>query len=163
MLSWQFMAFDRGDLQMKFSKKSRYGLTALIDLAINSENSKVTLASIARRNNISLQFLEQIFAALRRADIVKGVKGPQGGYIIKEDLSNISLADILIAVDGTYYLEEEVAKTAGGPELIASTIQEAVVDRINEKLDEILNGIKLKELVDLYKEKGNIEQQMYYI
>ena len=68
---------------MKFSKKSRYGLTSLIDLSVHSKNGHVALNSIAERNDISPQYLEQVFAALRRAGIVKSIKGPQGGYLLK--------------------------------------------------------------------------------
>ena len=65
---------------MSFSKKTRYGLISLIDLAVNSQNGPVSLGSIAKRNGISQQFLEQIFAAFRSARLVRSVKGPQGGY-----------------------------------------------------------------------------------
>ena len=64
---------------MKFSKKSRYGLISLIDLSVHAKNGHVALNSIAERNDISPQYLEQVFAALRRAGIVKSIKGPQGG------------------------------------------------------------------------------------
>ncbi len=148
---------------MKFSKKSRYGLTALIDLGINSTDCKVALNSIAERNNISLQYLEQIFAAFRRAGIVKGVKGPQGGYVLNDLPENIYLSDILVAVDGTYHLEDEQANTPGDAEVIASTIQEVVIDRVNKVLDDLLLGITLKDLIDVYRQKGALEQQMYYI
>lgn len=63
---------------MNFSKKSRYGLRALIDLSVYSKESHVALAAIAERNSISPQYLEQVFAALRKAGIIKSVKGPQG-------------------------------------------------------------------------------------
>lgn len=71
-----------GIIKMKFSKKSRYGLTSLIDLSVHSKNGHVALNSIAERNDISPQYLEQVFAALRRAGIVKSIKGPQGGYLL---------------------------------------------------------------------------------
>ena len=61
---------------MNFSKKSRYGLRALIDLSVYSKESHVALAAIAERNSISPQYLEQVFAALRKAGIIKSVKGP---------------------------------------------------------------------------------------
>ena len=67
---------------MKLSMKSRYGLRALIDLSVNSKNEQVALGSIAERNNISPQYLEQVFASLRKAGIVKSIKGSQGGYFL---------------------------------------------------------------------------------
>ena len=69
---------------MKLSMKSRYGLRALIDLAINSKTEQVALNSIAERNKISPQYLEQVFASLRKAGIVKSIKGSQGGYFLNK-------------------------------------------------------------------------------
>lgn len=66
---------------MNLSKKSRYGITALIDLAVYARNQCVQLSSIAERNKISVKYLEQIFSGLRRAGLVKSIKGPQGGYL----------------------------------------------------------------------------------
>ena len=86
---------------MKFSKKSRYGVAALIDLAVNSKNGHVALGSIAERNEISPQYLEQVFASLRRAGIVKSVKGSQGGYLLKYPSSSITVASIIQALEGT--------------------------------------------------------------
>ena len=68
---------------MKLSKKSRYGLRALIDLAVNSRTELVSLGSIAQRNDISAQYLEHVFSALRKGHIVKSMKGSQGGYFLE--------------------------------------------------------------------------------
>ena len=89
------------------SRKSRYGLRALIDLGMNSENGRISLSSIAERNRISSQYLEQIFASLRRAGIIQSVKGSQGGYYLAKDPSEITVAEILHALDGAYHIEPE--------------------------------------------------------
>ena len=89
---------------MNLSKKSRYGLRALIDLSVNSKFSHVALAAIAERNDISQQYLDQIFSALKKAGIVRSVKGPQGGYMLAEDSGNISVSDILKALEGDYLI-----------------------------------------------------------
>ena len=78
---------------MKLSMKSRYGLRALIDLSVNSKNEQVALGGIAERNNISPQYLEQVFASLRKAGIVKSIKGSQGGYFLNnEESQNVIIA-----------------------------------------------------------------------
>ena len=77
---------------MKLSMKSRYGLRALIDLAINSKTEQVALNSIAERNKISPQYLEQVFASLRKAGIVKSIKGSQGGYFLSRPPHRCSLS-----------------------------------------------------------------------
>ena len=82
---------------MKLSKKSRYGIAALIDLAIYQKEGRVALNNIAERNKISLQYLEQVFAALRRNKIVKSIKGAQGGYLLAKDVKDITVAEIIDA------------------------------------------------------------------
>ena len=81
---------------MNLSKKSRYGLTALIDLSIHSTKGHVSLISIAERNGISPQYLEHIFASLRRAGIIKSIKGAQGGYLLGDSPSRITVASIIV-------------------------------------------------------------------
>ena len=115
---------------MKFSKKSRYGLIALVDLAVNSKYEQVALNSIADRNNISPQYLEQVFASLRRAGIVKSVKGSQGGYLLSQDADKISVAKILEALEGNYRIEDEAALGESDYPGIPETVQSLVIDRV---------------------------------
>lgn len=97
---------------MKFSKRSRYGIRALIDLAQNSDGTCMQLSEIAARNSISIKYLEQIFAALRKSGILRSVKGPQGGYSLTKAPGNLKVADIIRALDGSYLLEPE--ESSGG-------------------------------------------------
>ena len=92
---------------MKISKKCRYGLRALIDLSMHSGTEYMVLGNIAERNNISPQYLEQVFAGLRRAGIVKGVKGSQGGYRLNIPPEELTVSEILVALDGSYQIEPE--------------------------------------------------------
>ena len=147
---------------MNLSKKSRYGITALIDLALNSKEGHVSLISIAERNGISPQYLEHIFAALRRAGIIKSIKGAQGGYLLGDSSSNISVADIIEALDGTYRIEKEDT-TDGNNVGISLTIQDSIIDKINDQLDEILQNTSLADLENHYKDYIEYNQNMYYI
>ena len=148
---------------MKFSKKSRYGVTALIDLAVNSKNGHVALGSIAERNEISPQYLEQVFASLRRAGIVKSVKGSQGGYLLNHPSSNITVASIVQALEGTYYLDDEEVRGEGSAAGIAETIQADIVDKVNHGLDQILQNLTLADLEESFQERQSGGQEMYYI
>lgn len=148
---------------MKFSKKSRYGLTALIDLSVNSKTGHVALSSIAERNHISPQYLEQVFAALRRAGIVKSIKGPQGGYLLNDSPKNITVASILEALDGSYYLQDENVPEDDSSRGIAVTVQKLVVDEVNRKLDEVLVNLTLADMEKEYQEYNSFGQMMYYI
>jgi Rrf2 family iron-sulfur cluster assembly transcriptional regulator len=84
---------------VRLTTKGRYAVTAMLDLAYHSQIKPVTLTDIAARQTISLSYLEQLFARLRRAGMVKGVRGPGGGYKLCRETSEINVADIITAVD----------------------------------------------------------------
>ncbi len=84
---------------MKLSTKGRYAVMAMADLADAAETGPVTLSDIASRQSISLSYLEQLFAKLRRADIVSSVRGPGGGYKLSRSPNQIRISDIILAVD----------------------------------------------------------------
>ena len=109
---------------MNLSKKSRYGITALIDLAVYAKDQCVQLSSIAERNNISVKYLEQIFSSLRKSGLVRSVKGPQGGYLLAKRPESITVADVIHALDGSYLLEDERSVVSGTDEKGKKKIQE---------------------------------------
>lgn len=84
---------------MKLNTKGRYAVMAMADLAKHSAERPVSLADIAGRQEISLSYLEQLFARLRRADLVKSVRGPGGGYRLARGAGETHVADIILAVD----------------------------------------------------------------
>ncbi|MFI0398799.1 MAG: Fe-S cluster assembly transcription factor [Thiolinea sp.] len=84
---------------MKLSTKGRYAVTAMMDLAIHDYEGPVTLADISSCQGISLSYLEQLFAKLRKSGLVEGVRGPGGGYRLGKPASQISIADIITSVD----------------------------------------------------------------
>ena len=84
---------------MRLTTKGRYAVTAMIDLAIHQPDGPVTLKSISENQGISLSYLEQLFSMLRRSNLVKGTRGPGGGYRLARNVDLISMADIVVAVD----------------------------------------------------------------
>ncbi len=84
---------------MRLSTKGRYAVTAMIDLALHQDERLVSLAEISEVQDISLSYLEQLFSRLRKYEIVEGVRGPGGGYRLARDPDDISIADIINAVD----------------------------------------------------------------
>jgi Rrf2 family transcriptional regulator, iron-sulfur cluster assembly transcription factor len=84
---------------MRLSTKGRYAVTAMLDLALNGVKGPVTLAEISENQGISLSYLEQLFAALRSKELVRGVRGPGGGYYLGKSADDISIANIICAVD----------------------------------------------------------------
>ena len=84
---------------MKLSTKGRYAVMAMVDLATHSEGRPVSLADIAERQEISLSYLEQLFAKLRRGGLVSSVRGPGGGYLLAREAGETRVSDIILAVD----------------------------------------------------------------
>ncbi|MDD2980975.1 MAG: Rrf2 family transcriptional regulator [Hespellia sp.] len=148
---------------MKLSKKSRYGLRALVDLAVHSKSEHVALYSIAERNHISQQYLEQVFASLRRAGIVKSIKGSQGGYLLSKPSKTITAADILTALEGEYEFEPEVSAFEDDSALAMKAVQSLIIEPVNQKLNDYLTNLTLADLEKEYEENGRSAQDMYYI
>lgn len=84
---------------MRLTTKGRYAVTAMLDLAINADTAPISLGDIARRQDISLAYLEQLFARLRRAGLVNSVRGPGGGYLLAQAPGTICVSSIVDAVD----------------------------------------------------------------
>ncbi|ANC91882.1 Rrf2 family transcriptional regulator [Azospirillum humicireducens] len=84
---------------MRLSTKGRYAVMAMVDLAATSQGSPVALADIAERQEISLSYLEQLFAKLRKGGLVKSVRGPGGGYLLAHPADATRVSDIILAVD----------------------------------------------------------------
>ena len=146
---------------MKLSTKGRYGLRALIDLALYSENETVSIQSIARRQNISDSYLEQLMRKLRSAGLIVSVRGAQGGYKLARPANEISVGDFLRALEGR--LE---AGTCGGEDKSCQgadlCVTKFVWERINSSIRDTVDSIKLSQLVEesrLMREKGQIQVQ----
>ena len=148
---------------MKLSKKSRYGLTALVDLSIHSKNERVALNSIAERNNISPQYLEQVFASLRRAGILKSMKGSQGGYLLNDSPDKITVSEVIEALEVTYNIADEDTPEESASRGISDAIQSLIIDPVNGRLDDILKNITLADLQKVYLDNHSYSQDMYYI
>ncbi|WP_041186006.1 Rrf2 family transcriptional regulator [Candidatus Kinetoplastidibacterium galati] len=84
---------------MRLTTKGRFAVTAMLDLALNQVAGRVSIVSISKRNNISLYYLEQLFIKLRKCSLVRGMRGPSGGYYLAKLPDKITLADIISAVD----------------------------------------------------------------
>ena len=134
---------------MKLSTKGRYGLRALIDLALYSENEAASIASISARQQISESYLEQLIAKLRKAGLVVSVRGAGGGYRLAKPASEISVGDILRALEGSLDavhcpgLEEE-----GSCEGSEFCVTKYVWQRINESIIRTVDEIRLDQLIE---------------
>ena len=135
----------------------------MIDLSQDSECCCVQLSDIADRNGISVKYLEQIFTALRKAGILRSIKGPQGGYLLAKKPEDIKIADIVITLDGSYLLEAEESQDGEKGEAEALAVQTEIIEPINEQIDHFLNTLTLKKLAVCSEKYKEASQDMYYI
>ena len=143
---------------MKISTKGRYGLRALIDLAINMESENVSIKAISERQSISERYLEQIFSLLRKAGIILGRKGAQGGYILGKEPKDLLIIDILKVLEGDSIFIDISEKEENDLEVF---INKNLWKDINSIIKDYFTSITLEDLVDNYKKsKDNI---IYYI
>jgi len=148
---------------MKISTKGRYGLRAMIELAISSTTGHVSLCSIAESQNISINYLEQVFSTLRKAGLVKSVKGAQGGYILAESPSKITIGRILRVLEGDLSMVEELTPGIGKDFSLQQCIKVNVWDKMTESLNQIVDSITLEDMVNDYKNMKDAASQMFYI
>ena len=146
---------------MRLTTKGRFAVTAMIDLAMRQHSGPVTLACISQRQEISLSYLEQLFGKLRRHEIVESVRGPGGGYNLARRPEDITVADIIIAVD-----EPLDATQCGGKQNCHSDgeshgtrcMTHDLWATLNAKMVDYLDSVSLKDLLDPQKNKP-VEQK----
>jgi Rrf2 family iron-sulfur cluster assembly transcriptional regulator len=134
---------------VRLTTKGRYAVTAMLDLAFHSQKIPVTLTEVATRQTISLSYLEQLFARLRRAGMVKGVRGPGGGYKLAGKASDINIAAIIAAVD------EQIDATKCGGEANCQKQQACLTHDLwmglSEQIRDYLKGITLADLLEKHE------------
>lgn len=136
---------------MRLTTKGRFAVTAMIDLALQHGSGPVTLAEISGRRKISLSYLEQLFGKLRRHHLVESVRGPGGGYHLARDMGEVSVADIILAVD-----EPIDATQCGGKENCDDDKKCLTHDlwaALNDRIFDYLGSVSLRQLVDSQKAK----------
>ena len=149
---------------MKLSTKGRYGLKAMLDLAAHNSEGQVVLKSIAERQGISENYLEQLFAILKKANLVKSIRGSQGGYVLAAAASEISVGDILRALEGSLapvdcVAEDKPAQCSKSGRCVTKGIWEKIRDSINTVID----STTLEDLVNEYCKAPEKEDYMYFI
>jgi len=142
---------------MRLTTKGRYAVTAMLDLAFHSDTKPVTLTDIAARQTISLSYLEQLFSRLRRANMVKGIRGPGGGYTLADTADKINIADIIAAVD------EPLDATKCGGEANCQKEQACLTHDLwmglSEQIRDYLKGITLAQLLEKHHVQSVAKRQ----
>jgi len=134
---------------MKLSTKGRYGVRAMVDLASNYGGAPVSIKTISRRENLSEYYLEQLFSPLRRANVIRSIRGAQGGYVLCKPPNEITVGDIMTILEGPI----EIADCIDGVECDSSDCcaTKAVWEKIKNSIDSVMNSITLQDIMDDYK------------
>ncbi len=130
---------------MRLTSKGRYAVTAMLDVALHSQQNPVPLADISERQGISLSYLEQLFSKLRKAGLVASVRGPGGGYRLGADANTIAIGTVISAVDESVDATKCSGKgdCNGGSRCLTHTLWRDLSSRISD----FLNNITLGELM----------------
>ena len=134
---------------MKLSTKGRYGLRAIVDLAVNQQQGAVSISSIAARQSLSENYLEQLMSKLKKAGLICSVRGAQGGYVLAKEPEKISVGDILRALEGD--LTPVACVAINGVEGNCSSehtcVTKYVWQRINESIEKTVDEMMIDQLV----------------
>ena len=144
---------------MKISTKGRYGLRAYIDLARYGTEEPVSICSIAQRQHLSERYLEQLMAKLKKAGLVKSVRGAGGGYVPARDVSTVSVGDVLRALEGDMELVSCAAFHADEEcDMKDQCVTKDVWKKINESIIHTIDEITIDELVKRSKIEGGTKR-----
>ena len=132
---------------MKLSTKTRYGTRAIIDIAQNSENGSTMLKDIATRQSLSPKYLDHILSAMRRAGLIRNIRGKGGGYILSKMPANITVKDILEAVDGSFEPVECLSNTDLCDKVPSCGTRDVWL-RMKEAVDGVLEEATLQSLLE---------------
>jgi len=140
---------------MKLSTKGRYGVKAMFELALHYGEEPVSIKSIAEKQNISEYYLEQLFSSLRKAKLIKSIRGAQGGYVLAKPPAEITAGDILDVLEGPI----EISECIGDDEINCSRAGYCATRllwiKISDSVNQVVNSITLQDMLgDYYEMRG---------
>ena len=144
---------------MKLSTRTRYAVRAMIELAQNEANRPLQLKIIAKRQDISIKYLEQLMAVLRSAGFIRSVRGSKGGYTLARAASQIRLSDILHCLEGpvtTVECVEDADRCVRAAECAARQVW----IKVQRAIDDVLQSITLQDVVDMAREGKQVDYQI---
>ncbi|MBP3915297.1 Rrf2 family transcriptional regulator [Clostridium sp.] len=140
---------------MKLSTKGRYGVKAMVELAIHYGDSPLSIKTISQRQGISEYYLEQLFSPLRKGKLINSIRGAQGGYILGREPKDIKVSDIMYVLEGPIEIADCIEGVACNN--IDCCATRLLWTKIKNSIDEVMEGITLQDIVDDYnkiKEKN---------
>lgn len=135
---------------MNISTKGRYGLRAMVDIAVHSLGEYIPLKVIAERQDISENYLEQVFSVLKKANLVKSARGSQGGYTLSKEASNITVGEVLRILEGDLNITGDDDGALGLDKTIKVCINTMVWQKVNVQINNVMDSVTLQDLVEKY-------------
>lgn len=142
---------------MKLSTKGRYGVKAMVDLAIHFGDTPVSIKSIAERQNLSEFYLEQLFAPLRKAGLIKSIRGAQGGYVLNKLPSEITAADIIDVLEGPIEISTCIDKAECDNVDVCPT--RLLWEKIKYSIDDVIKSVTLQDMADDYNNMNSLKKR----
>ena len=145
---------------MKISTKGQYALQMMLDLTINDTGEYITIKSIAKRQNLSEKYLEQIISVLSKGGMVQSVRGAQGGYFLRREPKDYTVGEILRLTEGDLAPVDCVGASGVSCDHKGDCITVEVYERINQAVNDVVDHISLQDLVDRYNENAASQAAM---
>ncbi|SHH39929.1 transcriptional regulator, BadM/Rrf2 family [Clostridium collagenovorans DSM 3089] len=134
---------------MKLSTKGRYGVKAMVELAINYGKDPVSIKSISERQNISESYLEQLFSTLRKVGLIKSIRGAQGGYVLNKEPAEITIYDVIEVLEGPIEISTCLTDNSCGNTEECPT--RLLWIKIKDSIDSVTKSVTLQDMVDDYR------------
>ncbi len=148
---------------MKFSAKGEYGIRAILDIALNSNEMPVQVREIAKRQCIPERFLEHVMASLKRGGLVDSVRGAQGGYYLGKPAENITLAEIVESLEGPITLRDCLSEEDEYQcDLESGCVVQDIWRNVKSAIQDVLESITLEDLVNKKRDRED-KSLMYHI
>lgn len=152
---------------MKLSTKTRYGVRAVFDIAYHNQGHPTQARDIARRQEVPLRYLEQIFQELRRANLVDAKRGPKGGYFLSRPPEQITLGDVIRAVQGPIELTTGDDEPSAGAARASKRVPADIWRELAQKISDVFDSVTIRDLCQrgeaLGIHRGDAQPHMYFI
>jgi Rrf2 family cysteine metabolism transcriptional repressor len=148
---------------MKVSLRSTYGILAAVDLAMQTGSAPIQAKAIARRQGIPARFLEQVLHAMKKAGLVSSQRGAQGGYVLSRKPADVSVAEILEALEGPFLRSMTEVNGRAHSTSRSEALLAKVWDRVHEAERQVLEGITVEELAGQQRQLEQQRTLMYHI
>jgi len=144
---------------MKLSTRIRYGVRAVLELAANQSTAPLRIKTIARRQDISVKYLEQLMAVLKSAGVVRSIRGSKGGYILAKPANQIKLSDVFDCLEGSV-ATVECLENENYCARAADCVTRQVWAEVQQAITNVLQSMTLQDLVDRAKDKRSLNYQI---